>query len=122
MANKVKGVDTVKRALQNFVSRSIEGTGRGLRKWGEETMTYAKKSTNFPVETGNLRASGVVEGKDIGGSPAVELSFGGQAPAGGYAVVVHEKTYKYLEIPVNEKSKDLIPTVGEEVKKETGMR
>lgn len=123
MASKpvVRGVDSTKRALARFVKRSVSGTARGLRVWGEETMTYAKQSF-VPVLTGNLRGSGTVESKDEGGSPSVELAFGGQAPAGEYAIVVHERTIKYLETPANERSSRLASTVANEIRKETGMR
>lgn len=120
MAKHVSGVSQTIRALKAFSSKSLEGTARGLRIWGEETVTYAKDS-HVPVETGNLRASGVAESKMEGDEPAVELSFGGQAPAGAYAIIVHEKVHKYLEVPANEKSKDLIPTVANEVKRSTGL-
>ena len=71
----VKGVKVVARALKNFQRKSIKGTQRGLRVWGEETKTLAMKEV--PVQEGTLRGSGNVEEKMTGGSPAVEISFGG---------------------------------------------
>ncbi len=119
----VKGVQVVARALKNFARKSVKGTQRGLLVWGEETKTLAMKEV--PVKDGTLRGSGDVEEKMIGGSPAVEISFGGESPAGAYAIPVHErpfKGHKYLERPALANAKNIIPTVGREVRAETGMK
>ncbi len=123
----IKGIKAVAKALKNFEKRSVVGTKRGLKVWGEETLTAAKKET--PVAEGTLRGSGDVEEKDVGGSLAIEISFGGDSPAGAYAIPVHERPArhsvggdKYLERPALDRASRLIPTIGQEVRRETGMK
>ena len=77
---------------------------RAMRQEGETTMTEAKSET--PVETGALRASGLVDGPHTEGDVIIlELGFGGSAS--DYALIVHERMdvhhpvgkAKYLEDP-----------------------
>lgn len=109
---KVIGVKKVQKAGLDFVKRSQRGAVRGLKIWGEETLTITK-AVHTPFKTGILRGSGATEIKDAGGiQPNVEISFGGESPADEYAVVVHENTLlkhkwgssKYLEIGTSEES------------------
>jgi hypothetical protein len=92
-------------------------------------MTLAKEDY-VPVLTGALRASGLVEMKEEeGDTPSVQLSFGGQSPAGKYAIFVHEVPAshkvgedKYLEKPALRQSSKLKSTIAREVKKDTRLR
>jgi len=126
---KIKGVEAVVRASQMLGRKAQGAVVRGLRLWGEETITLAKEDY-VPVLTGALRASGHIEMKEEeGDTPTVQLSFGGQSPAGNYAIPVHEvpATHhvgedKYLEKPALRESTKLKSTIAREVKKDTGMR
>jgi hypothetical protein len=120
----MKGVEAVVQAGRRVYMGALEGVARGLRLWGEETITLAKEDY-VPVLTGALRASGTAEMVDEGTTaPSVRLSFGGQSPAGEYAIPVHERPAshrvgedKYLEKPALRQSRKLKETIAREVKK-----
>jgi hypothetical protein len=125
---EVKGVEAVASAALKLFGKSYEGTVRGLRVWGEETITRAKQ--NFvPVRFGVLRASGKAEIREGEESPSVELSFGGDSPAGEYAIYVHEIPAehhvgedKYLEKPALQESGHLAADIMVQVKRATGIK
>lgn len=83
----IEGDEKLLKTLRD-ARRDVERVLAGpLRLEAEEIMTTAKQRT--PVDTGVLRASGVVRSPDIRpGKVTVELGFGGAARA--YALAVHE--------------------------------
>lgn len=100
----VNVTQTLGQDLAAFDRKLKAGLMAGLRQEGEKAMTEAKQET--PVDTGVLRASGIVDGPhNDGGSVWLELGFGGAASS--YALIVHERTdvhhpvgkAKYLEDP-----------------------
>jgi hypothetical protein len=124
----VKGVEQVIAATNKFLQKSQKGSARGLRTWGEDTMTVAKQDF-VPHRFGHLKGSGTVESKGAGTNEAlVELSFGGESPAGEYAIIVHERpanhkhgTDKYLEKATAQESNKVDDLVARAVKRETGL-
>jgi hypothetical protein len=83
-----------------------------LGEEGEKTMTESKQEC--PVDTGELRASGHVDGPhDEGGVITLELNYGGAAAP--YAIYVHERMdvhhpvgkAKFLEDPAMRMSERL---------------
>lgn len=125
---KIKGIKQAQTKNDQFYKRSLRGAVKGIRVWGEETMTITK-AQHVPFDTGVLRGSGTVEPKDSGSpQPNVELSFGGESPSDEYAVAVHEGTQKhkhgsrkYLEIGSLSESGRLAPIVAQFIQRETGM-
>jgi hypothetical protein len=75
--------------------------------FAEATVVLNESKKLVPVDTGALRASGMVEAPKISAAEtSVTVSYGGAAA--GYALYVHEdpnaahapgKTFKFLEIP-----------------------
>lgn len=125
---RVKGIKQAQGANFDYFKRAQRGAVKGIRVWGEETMTITK-AQHTPFDTGNLRGSGMVDPEGSSSlQPTVELSFGGESPADEYAVVVHENTKlkhkhgssKYLEIGSLNESGRLAPIVAEFVNRETG--
>lgn len=86
--------------------------GAGLYQEGQAILRDTLPIT--PIEFGNLRASGQVEGPTLeGGSLEVTIGFGGASAP--YALYVHERLdayhepptqAKFLETTVNEHAKD----------------
>lgn len=77
--------------IERFAQQMEGETGQAAREFGEEVMTDVKASSEgrgVPVDTGELRASGEVEGPDR--LNIVKLVFGG--PAAPYALYQHERT------------------------------
>ncbi len=123
----VKGVEKVVAANKKFVQKSLVGTAMGLRMWAEETMTVIKKDF-VPFKHGILRGSGQVASKKEGDDLLVELSFGGDSPAGAYAAAVHEKpashkhgTDKYLEKGTAQESSKLDDRIVRSVKRSANI-
>ena len=103
---------TVGADLRRFKGKAMSDVAGVMREEGEDTMTDAKELT--PVETGTLRASGHVEGPEIGGNVVtVTMAFGGAAS--DYAAIVHERLdvhhpvgqAKYLEQPALQHAEQL---------------
>lgn len=103
----LKGTEALRAKLQNLAARMPTAVGDALYQEAQIEMTEAKRRT--PVDTGALRASGMVHqpqmlGRDI----SVALTFGSVAI--GYAVRVHEDLdafhtvgqAKFLESTLNE--------------------
>jgi hypothetical protein len=115
--------------IKKFTARSSVGARKGLRTWGEATMSKIKRD-DVPRKFGTLAASGTVDSVDEASDPGIELSFGGSHPASGYAIPVHEVpathkhgSDKYLERPaLSEAKAHLNKDVGDAVKRETGMK
>jgi hypothetical protein len=83
------GLDStaVTRNLKALAARAPDRVGTALYLEAEIEMAEAKQRT--PVDTGALRASGVVSLPEFSGRQiSVSLNFGG--PAAPYALVVHE--------------------------------
>lgn len=124
----LKGVTLVVANIKKFERNAVAGSVKGLRTWGEATMSRIKER-DVPVRFGILKASGTVAMEGTKEEPQVELSFGGDQPASGYAIAVHEVpashahgTDKYLERGALEESSRLKSDVGKAVKSATGMR
>jgi len=122
-----KNAEKVAAAIKNFAKRSASGTREGLTVWGHETMTIAKRDF-VPVEFGTLMATGTVEEAGSDSAPEIVLSFGGDSPAGAYAIPVHERparhskgSDKFLQTPAQQESKKLLGVVGQFIRKATGL-
>lgn len=90
----IKATISYKNKIAATNRRVANRTGKALKEQGEEVLKLAKEKY-VPVQTGNLRDSGVVEGPEItrtheGGASKIEvdISFGGTAAQ--YAHIVHE--------------------------------
>ena len=100
-------VDIVQRQLRAMPSKALQALSGAVQQEAETIMTESKRIV--PVDTGTLRASGIVAAPDVkGDTVTVELGYGGAAKA--YALIQHERedfthpgqgTAKYLERPVN---------------------
>lgn len=94
------GTQKLIKALHALGNQAAEIVGAALYREGEQIMTESKK--RVPVDTGNLRASGSVQGPTFsGGRMTVTLGYGGPVGVGNqggetnreavnYAVVQHE--------------------------------
>ena len=118
-------VENAKQRIMAVVARISQGTNRGLREWGEETMLLAKE--RCPVDTGALRSTGK---STVNSSAMLELSFGG--PAVNYAFTVHEGIRdgrpinfrsgqsKFLESAIDERESKLRDAVKDSISREVG--
>jgi hypothetical protein len=103
VAFSLTGDTKLMQALSNLAKELPVVALMSLVQSGEEIMTDSKENY-VPVDTGNLRASGLVT-IDVPNAQ-VNLSYGG--PAIGYAIYVHEidknynngKSWKYLQAPL----------------------
>lgn len=88
MPVEIRGLEQLVRNLQGLALSVDELARDALREEAEIEMTEARART--PVDTGALRASGVVRPPEtaVDGVAEVKLVFGG--PAAPYAVYVHE--------------------------------
>lgn len=121
--------------LKNVTREQLRAAKQALYEWAENTMADSKELC--PIDTGNLCASGHVQGRD--GTPRFDedpfevfLSYGGPAGSGpgqkedvGYAIPVHENLAarhnpptqaKYLETPVKQNTGDLLKEIADAVK------
>lgn len=103
----LKGTAELKAKLQRLALRIPDVVGTALFQEAQIEMTEAKRRT--PVDTGALRASGMVhQPQMLGRNISVALTFGSVAI--GYAVSVHEDLdalhqvgqAKFLESTLNE--------------------
>ena len=124
----LKGVTLVVANIKKFERNATLGSIKGLRTWGEATLTVVKER-EVPVKFGILKASGKVDEAGTKSRPEIEISFGGDHPASGYAVAVHEipasHTHggdKYLERGALAEASKLKDDIGDAVKSQTGMR
>lgn len=86
---ELRGLDGALNRLREIAEKAPEAVAAGLFMEANNIMTDAKG--RVPVDQGVLRASGYVAPPQMeGGSPVVELGFGG--PAASYAVKQHEDT------------------------------
>ena len=83
----VEGTRTLQRNLQLLGLEAVPAMGAGLLEEAEVIMTEAK--VLVPVDQGELRASGHVQGPEISG-PNVSVAVGFGGAAAPYAVWVHE--------------------------------
>ena len=121
MQLEIKGLDEVRDRLESLGLTIQAKIGAALRAEGELVMTEAKRRT--PVDTGALRASGLVTGpKKSGTETAVRLSFGNNAVQ--YAIPVHERLgishkvgrAKYLESAFNEAFAGMAARIADRIK------
>lgn len=105
MSLQIEGVDVVVAGLEALLGKIPEAAAAALFQEGEAIMADAK-ANYVPVDTGVLRASGMVAAPEIDGNTvSVAMGFGGAASA--YALVQHERLDyhhsvggpKYLERP-----------------------
>lgn len=104
---KLRGVDAMRAKIRKIAANLPNKVGAALYREAEIEMTESKK--RVPVDTGTLRASGMVsEPVKENGQISVTLSYGGAAK--DYAIPVHENLEafhpvgqaKYLESVLNE--------------------
>ena len=107
--SKLLGAERMRRTFRRLRSSSVlmRPVAAMLFQEGERIMAQSKKQV--PVDTGNLKNTGIVEPPEIQGLEAsVLLGYGG--PAVDYAVTVHENLQAkhkvgnalYLERPFND--------------------
>lgn len=119
----VKGIDQVSAALLDIAERMPVAAAQALNEIAEQVMTRAKEMT--PVDTGRLRASGMVSDYATERDMSATLSFGTE-----YAVPVHENmsakhqtgSAKYLERPVNEEAGRFLEDMAKGIRDITGLR
>ena len=123
----LKGVTLVVANIKKFERNAVAGSAKGLRTWGEATMSRIKER-EVPVKFGILKGSGKVDEAGTKDKPEVELSFGGDHPASGYAIAVHEIPAshkhggdKYLERGALAEASKLKDDIAKAVKNQTGM-
>ena len=124
----LKGVTLVVANIKKFGGNAAIGSIKGLRTWGEATLTVIKER-EVPIKFGILKGSGKVDEAGMKDKPEIEISFGGDHPASGYAIAVHEIPAshkhggdKYLERGALAEASKLKGDVGKAVKSQTGMR
>lgn len=108
----LSGMDRLNDMLVSGGSNAIKALARGLYEEGQ--IIFAKSQTQVPVDTGVLRASGMLHHPQVIGSEVVvEITYGGAASS--YAEEQHEnlkfrhsppQKAKYLEDPVKDASDD----------------
>lgn len=108
MTVEITGLDTLDRILERMGPQAAAAIGSALYEEGTEVLNRSQDIV--PVDTGDLKASGMVTEPDVHGSH-VEVIVGYGGPALDYALTVHEDmdaeheegTYaKYLETPALE--------------------
>jgi len=118
----IEGADVVVAHLASIGDASRKAAARALVMEAEAIMTKSKQEY-VPVDTGVLRASGMVGEPHMEGDQiAVSLGFGGAAK--DYAIVQHERLdfkhtvgqAKYLEIPLLEGAKGLAEKIGRAIR------
>lgn len=131
MASKsieIKGLDRLNRVLAVGGRHALTAVGRAI--YMEANKVFAESQMQVPVDTGALRASGMVSRPtQTAKSVEVQISYGGTA-AGfdgevGYAAIVHENLgahhevgkAKYLEDPVTEAAPEFAERVADSVDK-----
>lgn len=120
MIAKMSGASEMIRTLKRIADRFPDRVGRAIYQEAQIEMTESKR--RVPVDTGVLRASGMVslperEGRNI----SVTLSYGGAAE--DYAIPVHENLEahhtngqaKYLESVLNESRQHMAERIGRRV-------
>lgn len=114
----IQGGKELERKLRLLGPLALKVAGRSLYESAEEVMADSKENY-VPVDTGNLRSTGVVDLPVTRGHEVeVQLGYGG--PAANYAIYVHEmnkayrngKQWKYLQQPLEQR----LPKIGEKLK------
>lgn len=108
-----EGGDEMRAKLARIVSEMPNRVGAALYAEAETGIMNPSKSRYVPVDTGTLRASGMVEAPEIS-KDAVSVTMGYGGAASAYALRQHEDlSYhhtvggpKYLETPLLEYAKD----------------
>ena len=127
MKFSLTGTNQMRARLLALASRMPAEVGAALYAEAEILMGEAKDRT--PVDTGALKASGLVTLPEIHGREiAVDLAFGGASAP--YAVYVHEDLRahhtvgqaKFLESVLLERGPDLAERIADRVGQRTGMR
>ncbi len=127
-------VEKARKRILSVAAAITNGSSRGLREWGEETILLAKE--RCPVDTGTLKSTGmsrlVENSGSSSGTSVLELSFGG--PAAKYAFIVHEGVRngrpihfhygqaKFLESAIDEKKSVLKEAVMSSIEREMGRK
>ena len=89
MRLRLTGLDEVRKRVERAQEAAPSEIAGALNEEAERVMTRAKRLT--PVDTGTLRASGIVESPEFRRFEVIiTLGFGG--PAAPYAIFVHERT------------------------------
>ena len=122
MEVEIEGGDALARKLQEMGAKAMPLAAQALRMEAEAIMADSK-SRYVPVDTGVLRASGVVGTPTVDRDGAeVRMGYGGAAE--GYAVIQHEMMDykhavggpKYLERPLLEAAKGMAARLAQALK------
>ena len=121
---KLEGMEKLQRLLIAGGRDAVKAVGRGI--YNEALEAFDASQEVVPVDTGVLRASGMVSQPQWSGDDvSVEISYGGNASS--YALVVHEdleahhasgKEAKYLEKPVAQQVDGMGERLGDYVEDE----
>jgi hypothetical protein len=122
MEFSLEGTVEAERLLEEIAREAIPVGLQSLMRSAEQVMTRSKNEF-CPVDTGALRATGMVSSEVQGNVVNVILGYGGSAL--DYAVVVHEtnrkyrggKSWKYLQIPLQEALPDINRAMAEDYNK-----
>lgn len=115
---KLEGMEKLQNMLKVGGQQATIATARAL--YTEANKVFFDSQAQVPIDTGALRASGIVTKPYVVGTTAtVQISYGGAAAP--YAVIVHEDLEanhtvgkaKYLEDPLSQ----AIPTIANSVAK-----
>lgn len=119
---RVTGSDRIVRMLRAHSEKAVAALKKELYREAEEIMAESKPLV--PVDTGNLRDSGVVKlPVQEGGAIVQELGYGGAAA--DYAIFVHENTVvfhkvgmaKFLEIPFRQAQRGQVERIAAGMRK-----
>jgi len=122
---KVSGLASITRRIAEAVRRVLTGAQEGTTEVAER-IAEKSRVVYVPIDTGALRDSIKVETKNSWFSSTSSVVAGG--PTAPYAVVVHEiqkgyrfgKSWKYIEIPAKEESKDIPIIIGSKIRAKLG--
>jgi hypothetical protein len=117
---KLEGAERLQHMLKVGGTQATVATGRAL--YTVATNVFNESQAQVPIDTGALRASGIVTKPYIFGNQ-VEVKIGYGGAAAPYAVIVHEDLEvnhavgksKYLEDPLTEAIPNLPNTVADSV-------
>ena len=117
---KLEGMDKLQNMLKVGGQQATIATARAL--YSEANKIFIDSQAQVPIDTGALRASGIVTKPYVTGTTAeVQISYGGAAAP--YAVIVHEDLEvnhpvgkaKYLEDPLSQAIPNITKNVANSV-------
>lgn len=117
---KLEGIEKLQNMLKTGGKQATIATARAL--YSEANKIFIDSQAQVPIDTGALRASGIVTKPYVVGTTAtVQISYGGAAAP--YAVIVHEDLEanhpvgkaKFLEDPLTQAIPNLTKNVANSV-------